>query len=567
MKIATVEEMRLMDRFAIEKLGIAEEILMENAALASVALLQREIGIRDKKFVVFCGSGNNGGDGLVVARLIHSGGGKVKVFLLGDKNKFRGAAQTNMAIIDKLPIEVFKLESSAAAKKDVAHCDAIIDAIFGTGLDRDVAGLAADVIALINHGYESPRQALETFRSKQRGIIPSAARDCSTYQFRCATLSELEFHNKSKKKVLSLDIPSGVNGNTGQILGTAVSADYTVTFGLPKIGNMLYPGYELCGQIFVSHISFPPSLTEGNDLQIATNDYVALPRRPAQAYKGSVGDVLFIAGAANYYGAPYFAAMSFMKAGGGYARLAAPKSMIGKLAVKGREIVYLPQEETAAGSISFKNKKRLLEAAGKVDMVVIGPGLSLDEETMQLVRELAGAIKKPLLIDGDGLTAIAENPEILHSRKAATILTPHVGEMARLTGKSAEEINGNKIAVLQKTAKKLNSIIVLKGAHSLIGTSGGNVYMNLSGNSGMATAGSGDVLTGCIAAMYGLGLKPEEATRKGVFLHGYAGDLAAAKKGEDGITAKDIMEFLPQALKNDRASLVDPNYFAPPVIL
>jgi NAD(P)H-hydrate epimerase len=518
MKIASVEEMRLMDRHCLEKLGIAEEILMENAALASIALLQRKIGIRDKKFVVFCGSGNNGGDGLVVARLIHSQGGRAKVFLLDDKNKFRGAAQTNMAIIDKLPIEVLKLESSAAAKKDVAHCDIIVDAIFGTGLDRDVAGLAADVIALIN---------------------------------------------KSKKKVLSLDIPSGVNGNTGQILGVAVRADYTATFGLPKIGNMLYPGYELGGELFVSHISFPPSLTENNDLQIATNDYVALPRRQAEAYKGSVGDVLFIAGAANYYGAPYFAAMSFLKAGGGYARLAAPPSIIGKLAVKGREIVYLPQDETAAGSIAMKSKKKLLEAAAKVDMVVIGPGLSLQEETVRLVKELAEAIKVPMLIDGDGLTAIAENPEILSSRKAATILTPHLGEMARLTGRSAMEISGNKIAVLRETTEKLKATIVLKGAHTLIGTQNGRVYINLSGNSGMATAGSGDVLTGCIAAMYGLGLKPDEATRKGVFLHGYAGDLAAAKKGEDGITAKDIMEFLPQALKNDRAGVIDAKYYEP----
>ena len=519
MKLASVEEMRLMDRHCLEKLGIAEEILMENAALASIALLQRKIGIRDKKFIVFCGSGNNGGDGLVIARLIHSHGGRTKVFLLGDKNKFRGAAQTNMAIIDKLPIEVLKLENSAAAKKDVAHCDMIIDAIFGTGLDRPVTGLAADIIALTN---------------------------------------------KSKKKVLSLDIPSGVNGNTGEVMGVAVKADYTATFGLPKIGNMLYPGYELCGELFVSHISFPPSLTENNDLQIATNDYVALPKRQAEAYKGSVGDVLFIAGAANYYGAPYFAAMSFLKAGGGYARLAAPQSIIGKLAVKGREIVYLPQEETAAGSIAMKCKNKLLEAAAKVDMVVIGPGLSLQEETVRLVKELVRAIKVPLLIDGDGLTAIAGNPGILRSRKAATILTPHLGEMVRLTGKSAAQISSNKIAVLRETTEKLKATIVLKGAHSLIGTQKGSVYINLSGNAGMATAGSGDVLTGCIAAMYGLGLTPYEATRKGVFLHGYAGDLAADKKGVDGITAKDIMEFLPQALKNDRAGNIDTNYFAPP---
>jgi NAD(P)H-hydrate epimerase len=227
------------------------------------------------------------------------------------------------------------------------------------------------------------------------------------------------------------------------------------------------------------------------------------------------------------------------------------------IAKRGREIVYLPQEETAAGSIAFKNKRALLEAAAKVDMVVIGPGLSLQEETVSLVKELTAAIKVPLLIDGDGLTAIAGNPEILRSRKAPTILTPHLGEMARLTGKSAAEISGNKIAFLRDTAESLKATIILKGAHSLIGTRSGKVYINLTGNAGMATAGSGDVLTGCIAAMYGMGLKPEEAARKGVFLHGYAGDLAAAKKGTDGITAKDIMEFLPQALKNDRSGLID----------
>jgi hydroxyethylthiazole kinase-like uncharacterized protein yjeF len=522
MKIASVDEMRAMDRYAIEKLGIAEEILMENAGHAAIGVLQKETGIKGKKFVIFCGTGNNGGDGLVVARLLHSLECQVKVFLLADENKFRGAAQTNMSIIDELPIEVLKLENSAAAKNDVAHCDMIIDAIFGTGLDRPVAGLASDVIALIN---------------------------------------------KSKKKVLSLDIPSGVNGNNGEVMGVAVRADYTATFGLPKIGNMLYPGYELCGELFVSHISFPPSLTENNDIQIATNDYVALPKRQTEAYKGSVGDVLFIAGAANYYGAPYFAAMSFLKSGGGYARLAAPQSVVPVIAKRGREIVYLPQEETAAGSIAFGSKNKLLEASAKVDMVVIGPGLSLQEETVRLVKELAEAIKVPLLIDGDGLTAIADNPEILRTRKAATILTPHLGEMARLTGKPAAQISNNKMAVLRETAEKLKATIVLKGAHSLIGTSGGKVYINLSGNAGMATAGSGDVLTGCIAAMHGMGLEPDEAARKGVFLHGYAGDLAAAKKGADGITAKDIMEFLPQALKNDRAENIDAKYYEPPVIL
>ncbi|MGD0279567.1 MAG: NAD(P)H-hydrate dehydratase [Smithella sp.] len=516
MKIASVDEMRFMDRYAIGKLGMAEEILMENAGLAAINVLQNKIGLPGRKFVIFCGSGNNGGDGLVVARLLHSGGGLVKVFLLSDSDKYKGAAKINFTLIARLPIEVITLEDAAMSKKDLAHCDAVVDAILGTGLDRPVAGLAAEVIMLINN---------------------------------------------SKKKVLSLDIPSGVNGNTGEAMGTAVKADYTVTFGLPKIGNMLYPGYELGGELFVSHISFPPSLYEKDELLVQTNDYIALPRRPVEAYKGAMGDVLFIAGAANYYGAPYFAAMSFLKSGGGYSRLAAPRGVVPVIAKRAGEIIYLPQDETAAGSIALNNKEALLKAAAKVDMVVIGPGLSLQEETVRLVRELAAAIKTPLLIDGDGLTAIAENPGILRGRKAATILTPHLGEMARLTGKSASEISGNKIAVLRETAEKLKATIVLKGAHSLVGTSNGNIYINLSGNAGMATAGSGDVLTGCIAAMYGMGLKPDEAVRKGVFLHGCAGDLAAAKKGVDGITAKDIMNFLPQALKQDRGGIVDVKHY------
>ncbi|PKN05607.1 MAG: NAD(P)H-hydrate epimerase, partial [Deltaproteobacteria bacterium HGW-Deltaproteobacteria-9] len=189
MKLANIDEMRFMDHFAMEKLGISEEILMENAGLAAVNLLQKEIGIRDKKFVIFCGSGNNGGDGLVVARLIHSNGGMAKVFLLGDKKKYRGAAKTNLDIIGKLPIDVLKLGAAVEARREVLHCDAVIDAIFGTGLDREIKGLPADVIELIN---------------------------------------------SCRRKIVSLDIPSGVNGNTGAIMGTAVQADYTVTFGLPK---------------------------------------------------------------------------------------------------------------------------------------------------------------------------------------------------------------------------------------------------------------------------------------------------------------------------------------------
>jgi NAD(P)H-hydrate epimerase len=229
--------------------------------------------------------------------------------------------------------------------------------------------------------------------------------------------------------------------------------------------------------------------------------------------------------------------------------------MIPFLAMKGSEIVFAPQQETQARSLALTNKRALLELAGRVGMVVLGPGLSLEEETQQLARELARDLPTPLLLDGDGITALCKDLDILRQRSADTILTPHLGEMSRLTNLGVRDINANKIEVLQRTASALQATIVLKGAHSLIGYPDARVFINMSGNAGMATAGSGDVLTGTIAAMFGLGLAVPEAVCKGVFMHGLAGDLAAADKGEDGITAQDILDYLPRAMKLDREGL------------
>lgn len=510
MKVSRVSEMRGLDKSAIEKFGIKEELLMENAGEATYFVLLNESGAKDKKIVAFCGIGNNGGDGFVIARKIHSSGGKVRVFILGDQSKFKGAAKMNLDIISRVPLKVQQVESVESIKMDVYHCDAIVDAIFGTGLTRDVEGLYRDVIELIN---------------------------------------------QSGKPVFSVDIPSGVHGDTGKIMGTAVRADYTITFGLPKIGNMLFPGYDLCGKLYVSHISFPPSLYNADSIKVEINHPVKLPPKDKNAHKGDFGEVLFIAGASSYFGAPYFAALSFLKAGGGYSRLAAPQSMAPFLANKGSEIVFIPQKETSSGSISIANKRALLDLSERVDMAVLGPGLSLEEETQHLARELAREVNKPLLIDGDGITALCKDLEIIKERKADTILTPHIGEMSRITKMSVSEIDTNKIDTLQRTAKELNAIIVLKGAHSLIGSPDQRVFINMSGNPGMATAGAGDVLTGTIAAMFGLGLSVQDAVKKGVFMHGFSGDLAAGDKGEDGITAQDILDYLPFAVKMDREGL------------
>jgi hydroxyethylthiazole kinase-like uncharacterized protein yjeF len=512
MKVSTVEEMRGLDQSAIENYGITQELLMENAGGAVFFIILQECGIKDKKFAVFCGIGNNGGDGLVVARKIHSTGGEVRVFLLGDEKKFKGSAKKNFDIASKLPIEMKRIESVKSIKEEALQCDVVVDALFGTGLTRDVGGLYREAIRLIN---------------------------------------------QSQKPVFSIDIPSGINGNTGQIMGEAVKSDYTITFGLPKRGSLLYPGFGNCGTLYVTHISFPPLLYNDDSLKAEINQPVELLPRDKNGHKGTFGDVLFIAGSSSYLGAPYFSALSFLKAGGGYSRLASPSSITPFLANKGSEIVFVPQEETPSASMALKNKQGLLELSEQVDMVVVGPGLSLNEETQELVRQLAREIKKPLLVDGDGITALCRDIEIVKKRKNPTVLTPHIGEMARITQISIKDVVENKISLLQKEAKRLNAVIVLKGAHSLIGYPDERVFINMSGNPGMATAGSGDVLTGTVAAMSGLGLCLEDAVRTGVFLHGFSGDLAAAEKGEDGITAQDIVDYLPLALKRYRGEFAE----------
>ncbi|MFW6114875.1 MAG: NAD(P)H-hydrate dehydratase [Thermodesulfobacteriota bacterium] len=512
MKVSTVEQMRNLDRGAIETFKTPDAILMENAGGAVFYVIHSEFGIKGKRFVVFCGGGNNGGDGFVVARKLHSNGGIVTVFLLGDSKKLAGCAKDNFDIISTLPIQIERLTSTEQAAPDLSGSDAVIDAIFGTGLGRDVAGLYEEVIDLIN---------------------------------------------QSRKTVFSVDIPSGVNGNTGRIMGCAVKADYTVTFGLPKLGNLLYPGFELCGKLYVTHISFSPSHYDTDEISVETNDPLPIPGRVEDTHKGSYGKALFIAGSSNYLGAPYFAALSFLKAGGGLSYLASPASITNFLATKGNEVVFAPQKETKLGSLALDAKDELLERAERADIVALGPGVSLNEETQQLVRELTPLIGKPLIIDGDGITAISEQPELIKKRTNPTILTPHLGEMSRIINTNIAEINQNKVPLLSQACRELHAIIILKGAHTLIGFSDGRIKINMSGNPGMATAGSGDVLVGTIAAMHGLGFSLEHSVCMGVFMHGLAGDLAMRDIGEDGIIAGDILNYLPEAVRYCRDEYED----------
>ncbi len=498
-----------MDMRAGERYGIEDRILMENAGNAVYFVILKHIGnVKGKRFVVFSGSGNNGGDSLVVARKLYSNGANVKIYLMSKTERYRNSARINYEIVEKIGIPVERFEGdNAMVRMSVESADAIIDGILGTGISRNVEGKYEEAIRIIN---------------------------------------------ESGKKVFSVDIPSGINGNTGKIMGIAVKADYTVTFGLPKIGNILYPGYEYCGKLYVSHISFPPENYDKEDVKVEINYPIKIPPRKKDGHKGTFGDSLFIAGARKYYGAPYFSSLSFLKAGGGYSRLASPKSVVPFIGTEAREVVFHSLPETDEGSISYTAKEEILKIAENVDFVVLGPGTSLNERTQKLILDLIPLINKPLLIDGDGLTALSKNVDILKERKEKTVITPHPGEMARLTGLEIKDILDGRLEIARRFSKDYNVVVVLKGAHTQIAMPDGGVYINMSGNSGMATAGSGDVLTGTIAAMYCLGLDFEESVRMGVFLHGFAGDIASEKFGEDGITARSIMDSLPEAMRKLR---------------
>jgi len=517
MKVASVNEMRTLDKLASEEFGIKGELLMENAGIAVYDVIKENLGIIDKKFVVFAGTGNNGGDGFVAARKIASTGGKVSVFIVGEENKISGIAKINLNILRKFPVEIYTISSvNRIVEMSLFTSDGIVDAIFGTGLLKEVNGIQGEIMREIN---------------------------------------------LSRKPVFSVDIPSGINGDTGEIMGCAVKATATITFGTPKRGLLVYPGAEFTGKLYVSRISFPPELYEKSDIKVEVNMPDIIPERPKDSYKGNFGKALFIAGSKQYLGAPYLSSYGFLKAGGGLSYLATLESIAPFVTSDAREVVLLPLKEKN-GAISEENLDLLVKFSENVDIIAIGSGLSLNKNTEQFAVEFIKSVQKPLIIDGDGLTFVSKNPAILKSRKSLTILTPHIGEFARLVKKEIDKIKQDRFGVLTDAVKTLNSTIVLKGAHTLIGEISGKILINLSGNPGMATAGSGDVLVGIIAAMYCIN-PSEKAASTAVFIHGLSGDIKAKQTGMDGLTARDILDGLPEAIKYFRENYnkIEENYY------
>ena len=514
--VLTAGEMRDIDRATIETLGIPGAVLMERAGLVvahqAVALLNDQASHGKQKSVcILCGKGNNGGDGFVVARELHNHGYSVQTLVFAAKSSLQGDAHTNRLVAEKLGIGVTYQPTTRALSATLSNADLVVDALLGTGFTGPVRGPLATVIARVN---------------------------------------------AAGAPVLSIDVPSGLHADTGQTSGACVRATATVTIGAYKRGLLLHPGRELAGAVTVADIGIPPSIfaahpagrhPAGCHLPEADDIRALLPSLRPTLHKSAAGKLLVIAGSRGLTGAAALTALASLRIGAGLTVLGAPESCIDSLAAKLTEVMMLPLPETTDGALSTEARSAILERVTWADAVAIGPGLGRSESTQALVRDLSGVIRRPLIVDADALFALF--PEKKRHMRASVILTPHEGEFSRMTGVGTADIQADRIGAAQSAARSLGVTMVLKGAPTIVARADGGVTMNPTGNPGLATAGSGDVLTGVIAGLAAQGLDPAAAALAGVWLHGRAGDLAAAEKGPRGMIAGDVLERLPEALQ------------------
>ena len=520
MKIVTAQEMQLLDKRTIEEYSIPGLILMENAGLNVLREMTRWYGdLTGKTVTVVAGRGNNGGDGFVVARHLHQKGIRVKVYLLGQKESVKGDARTNLQIYTKIDGELQELEGPKITGKDLEtlrsilnQSHLIVDAIFGTGLTGT--------------------------RSDPSGQIISQV---------------IALMNESGKPIVALDIPSGVSSDTGEILGTAVKADLTVTFGLPKRGHYLYPGAAHRGALRVVDIGIPKSLVNESPCSVnllTTNEIKkALPSRPADAHKGTFGHVLVIGGSVGKTGAAAMAAQAALRVGTGLVTLGIPSSLNPVMEQKLTEVMTVPLPETPSQTLSLAAEKVLLDLIQDKSVVILGPGLSTHPETQELVRKLLSTLRLPIVLDADGVNALAGHTQQLAKMNTPIVLTPHPGEMGRLLGTTSQKVQSNRLGTAQSFAQQHHVWLILKGAHTIIADPGGNLFINPTGNEGMATGGTGDVLTGMLGGFISQGLDPLQASNVGVYLHGLAGDLVADQKGTRGMIAGDLIQCIPLAIQ------------------
>jgi NAD(P)H-hydrate epimerase len=516
--VATAEEMQRLDRYVMQELGILPEFLMERAGSAvAETILEKFPPPKFSKVVHLCGPGNNGGDGFVCARHLWNSGYKVEVLCFGEENKYTGEAKRNLEILKTLRIPVTRIQSLEEFSSFLQHFqpEIVVDALFGTGLKRPLSGLYEEVVSLLREAKKE-----ESF------------------------------------KVLSIDIPSGVSSDTGQILGSAPLADLTITFECLKPGHLFYPGKECSGEVKVVPIGYPwRYLLESQEGILPRtrflNEEVAKELfRPRKGFyhKGKAGHVLVLAGSIGKSGAGYLSALGALRAGAGLVTLASAKSLQSVYSGLLPEILTLGLPE-AEGEIAENSLEVILEALTGKRCLVVGPGLGLGSGPRRVLLELLKRVKVPIVLDADALTLLSDSLDILKSYPYPRVLTPHPGEAGRLLKREPQEILEDPLRSLSQLIELTGSIVVLKGPHTLIGDPRGLVFISSIDEPGMAQGGMGDVLTGMIGAFIAQGYSPFEASALGVYIHGASGRFLRETRGPFGFVASEVAQNIPETLK------------------
>jgi len=511
MRVLNAAQMREADRRTIEDIGVPSLVLMENAGRQVVAAMEAAFeDLPVRHVAILCGRGSNGGDGFVVARTLAQRDVQCSVFLLGEVAAVRGDARVNLEILGRLGITVVEVTDAQAWElhySEISRSDLIVDALFGTGLRTALSGLYETVVADVN-----------------AAPIP----------------------------VVAIDLPSGLSADTHQVIGQAIEATLTVTMAAPKLPLVLPPGEAHAGDLVIADIGIPSHVIDELEppvLSLLTRERVRelVGGRAPDAHKGDFGRVLIVAGSVGKTGAAHLAALGALKSGAGLVTVATPRSALPIVAAMAPEYMTEPLEETPAGTVDFAALERVLEL--EADVIAVGPGLGHAPGTVAFVHGLVERAGVPLVLDADALNAFAEDPDRIMGRDGAdVIITPHPGEMARLVGITADQVQADRVESARGFAETHRVHVVLKGHRTVIATPEGKAFVNLTGNPGMATGGTGDVLTGMVAAWFGQLLDAEAAAKVAVYLHGLAGDLAEADEGEIAITATDLAGHLGDAV-------------------
>jgi hydroxyethylthiazole kinase-like uncharacterized protein yjeF len=511
MRVLNTQQMREADRRTIDEIGIPSIVLMENAGRQAVAAMEAAFEDLPTTHVgVMCGRGNNGGDGFVVARTLVQRGVETSVFILGSVADVRGDARTNLEVLGRIGLTVVEITNAQEWElhfSEVSQCELIVDAILGTGFHGQLSGLLETVVADLN-GLGVP--------------------------------------------IVAIDLPTGVSADTPDVEGEAIEASMTVTLGAPKIPLVLPPADLHSGDLVIADIGIPiPVLddVEGPYLELLTRERMRelVPARAADSHKGDFGRVLVIAGSMGRSGAAHLAAIGALRSGAGLVTIATPRSCLPIVAAMAPEYMTEGLDETAAGTVDYAALDRVLDF--KADVIAVGPGLGQSPGTAAFVHGLLERAGVPLILDADALNAFSGDPERLVGRDGVdVVITPHPGEMARLLNVSVEAVQHNRLHHATEFAANHRVHVVLKGHRTIIATPENRTFINLTGNSGMATGGTGDLLTGMIAAWFGQLLDAEAACKLAVYLHGTAGDLAEADEGEVALVAGDIAARLGDAV-------------------